>query len=366
MDKKALLLAGLVTAGFVILIWLSQTQNRTARLQTVTVYSRSNKSLSLFREWKNAAAGQSAVVNHKALLFIDELAEFDGIMIASPRLRISAKEATILAEYMMQGGRLMLSAHDRGTYANLGALLEQIRFKETIRDTPNFTNREIMPAATNERTTLFAPSQRYGFYSLIQFDGPHCRSQALSCFAREIPFGQGHMIITLGLPLPGNAMISHLNNLEFTLAFGQWTPRLLIDEYHHFFTQKTWGDLISRVDFALPLGGMLAGLILLFLFGHSSFYTRLPLLPPSRAHHDLNENIVNKFLQDPAMANEAVEKQHQFLLRLFPEHADRVNDLHRQASQRVSRRSRNLSQALQEAAQFHREQLKNRGRKGKG
>ncbi len=224
MDKKTLCLAGLVTVAFGLFIWLSQVQHRAEQLQSVNVYSRNNKSLSLLREWKQTALGQSVVVNNKAFLFGDELGEFDGILIASPRLQISTKEAKVLTEYMRQGGRLLVSAHDQTTYANLGALWKQVGFDHAIQDMPNFANREVVPATTDEQASLFEPGQSYGFYSLIQFAGLRCQSNSLACFAQEIEVEQGNMVVTLGLPLPGNAMISHHHNIDFTLAFGQWAP----------------------------------------------------------------------------------------------------------------------------------------------
>lgn len=396
MDKKSLLLAGLLIVAFVAFMWLSRASHQDGQLQTVTVYSRNNKSLSLFREWKEAAHGQSATVNNKAFLFPEELSAFDGIMIASPRRVITDKEAKVLAAYVRRGGRLIVSAHDKDTYTNLHSLLQELDIHDTVKDDADFQNQQITAVSPPDGAEIFAPGKHYGFYSLIQFSTILCEDSArvhagrspppvytsqtqqtqphqaannlryavLDCFAQEITIDQGKILLTLGFPLPGNAMISHLNNLDFTLSLGHWAPRLLIDEYHHFFTQKTWKDLLARADVAVPLGGMMTGLVLFFLLGHSRFHERALQAPLSRAYHDLNENIVRKFLRDPTMAGEALDTQHQFLLRLFPEHVDELNARYQQAKQQISRNPSALSRVMGDFTRFHQEQLIRRGIRG--
>ena len=86
MPKKSLLLAIVLMLAFLAYIRLSQISSQADKLRAVTVYSRANTSLSLFWEWKEAAAGHTVTINTKAFLFPEELLAFDGIMIASPRL----------------------------------------------------------------------------------------------------------------------------------------------------------------------------------------------------------------------------------------------------------------------------------------
>jgi hypothetical protein len=212
-------------------------------------------------------------------------------------------------------------------------------------------------------TEVFATGKTYGFYSVVQFYPARCADLSLECFARIYPLERGKVLLTLGLPLFGNAMLRHAHNMDFTVALGHWAPRLLIDEYHHFFTQKTWTDLAWRVDVALPLGGMIAGLLLFFLFGHSHFHEQVQHLPISRSYHALNENIVRRFLHDPALAGAALDIQQRFLLRLLPQQAETINALMQQAKQQVSRRPGTLPERLGEVVRFHREQLIRRGRK---
>lgn len=119
------------------------------------------------------------------------------------------------------------------------------------------------------------------------------------------------------------------------------------------------------MDFTLPLGGMIIGLVLFFLFGHSRFHERQLKPVRARAYHELNENIVRKYLQDPSLAAEAVDQQQQFLQRLFPQQIEAVNDLHQTSRQTVSRNPKALPQVLHDFAHFHREQLRSRGRREK-
>ncbi len=372
MDKKSLYLAGLIILGFAAWIWQMQTNNRAEQHRAVTVFSRSNRSLSLFREWKESAPGQSVAINRKAFLFPQELTAFDAIMIASPRMHIQSKEAKNLADYVAEGGRLVLSAHDRRTYKNLSSVLDMLDIDRAIEDHKAFTNKQITAATLSDEHALFIPQRQYGFYSLIQFDcaceleTSACEPRNLACFVHDKDVGKGQVVLLLGLPLPANSMVEHLANIDFTLALGRWAPHLLIDEYHHFFTDKTAQDLLARLDFTLPLGGMIVGLILFFLFGHSRFHER-PFKPVrARAYHELNENIVRKYLQDPSLALEAVDQQRQFLQRLFPEQIEAVNDLHQYGRQTVSRNPKALPQVLRDFVHFHREQLRSRGRRENG
>jgi hypothetical protein len=353
----------LLSVAFAALLWLSHASYQAEQLRAVTVYSRNSTSLSLFRDWKEVAHGQAVAINQEAFLFPERLSGFDGVMIASPRRLITAKEARVLATYVRQGGRLLVSAHDQGTYANLHDLLQALDIRDAVAEYPGFKNKQIIAVSPPDRTEVFDPGKQYGFYSLIRFATPHCQEQALECFARERTIERGKVLLTLGLPLPGNAMLSQAHNLDFTVALGHWAPRLLIDEYHHFFTQQTWTDLLLRADVAVPLGGMIAGLVLFFLFGHSRVHERVLHAPLSRPYHALNENIVRKFLLDPALAGEALDMQRQFLLRLFPEHGEAVNTLCQHAQQRVSRRPGALARALGDVTRLHRELLIRRGRR---
>jgi hypothetical protein len=364
MHKKSLLLAGLLLVAFLAYMWLSHVSSRANKLQTVTVYSRSNTSLSLFREWKEAAAAHTVAINIQAFLYPESLSEFDGIMIASPRLPISAKEASILAAYVRQGGRLIVSAHDASTYSSLSQVFRALGIHDAVQDNPAFQNKQVTVVVPRGTSEIFDPGKPYGFYSVIRFASDHCQENALACFAQEVVIDQGKVLVTLGLPLPANAMIGRLHNVDFTLALGQWAPRLLIDEYHHFFTEKTWKDLLTRADFAVPLGGMLAGLVLFFLFGHSPFHERPLSIPTSRSYHALHMNIVGKFLRNPTMAGAALDKHRQFLQRLFPQHGKTIEQLYQHGRQHLSQNPGSLARVLGDFMRFHQEQLRSRGRKG--
>ena len=363
MHKKSLGLAGLLIVGFAVLMWMQQFTQNVEQRRAVTVYSRNSQSLSLLREWKDIAPGQAVAINKKAFLFPQDLQAFDGVMIASPRMSLQEKEAKTLANYVIQGGRLVLSAHDRGTHSHFHRLFKALEIQWGIRDIENFQNRQITTVAASDGDALFEPQQLYGFYSLIQFDRA-CAPPALDCFARRAEVGRGEVLLLLGLPLAANAMVHYAGNIDFTLALGRWAPRLLIDEYHHFYTDKTLADVFARLDFTLPLGGMIAGLLLFFCFGHSTFHERALRPVSARSYHELNVNIVRKFLREPNLARDAVAQQRQFLQRLFPEQREALDDLHQRGGQSVSRNPRALPQVLDDFACFHREHLKRRGRKG--
>ncbi|MDH3603264.1 MAG: hypothetical protein OEU26_26925, partial [Candidatus Tectomicrobia bacterium] len=252
MPKKPLILAVLAVAAFAVLIWLELARNQDDQLQAVTVYSRHNKSLSLFREWKEAVHGQSVSIHRKAFLFPDKLSAFDGMMIASPRRPVAAKEARVLAAYVRRGGRLLLSAHDSTTYEHFQLLLDHLEINGAVTPHLSFKPKQVAAVTPETGTDLFEAGKPYGFYSLIQFADSACEPHSLDCFVRRIEVEQGNVLLILGLPLPANAMVSHLSNVDFTLAVGRWAPHLLIDEYHHFFTEKTWQDLLVRAEFTVP------------------------------------------------------------------------------------------------------------------
>ena len=365
MNKTSVSLVVLLLLGLVAVIWLGQVRDEVEQMQSVTVYSRHNKSLSLFREWKAGATGQSVSVNKKAFLFPDELAGFDGVMIASPRRAIAAREAEILADYVRQGGRLILSAHDHETYDQLDWLLFELDLPRPgeIEVHANYQSRQVRTVVPEDNQVGFDRERAYGFYSLIQFSPAGCEGRELACFVQWREIEAGQVLLVLGLPLMGNAMVERLSNMDFTLFVGRWAPHLLIDEYHHFFTQKTWSDLLARIDFTVPLVGMVVGLVLFFGFAHSRFHERVLNLAASRTYHELNENVVRKFLRNPALTADALDQQRQFMLRLFPTQAEAVNTLYARFSQQVSRNPKVFPQALGEFVRFHQDQLKRRGRR---
>ena len=91
-----------------------------------------------------------------------------------------------------------------------------------------------------------------------------------------------------------------------------------IDEYHHFFTRRNIWDLLVKPTFILPIGGIVVGSILFFMFGSRPRPVRVMKKLSSSTHHDMSEGLILKFIKDPVTFRQFIIKYMNDLKRMYP------------------------------------------------
>ena len=157
--------------------------------------------------------------------------------------------------------------------------------------------------------------------------GGDCVAEPWPCYVRREAAGDGEVLIFAGFPPLSNALISRGDNARLAFRLVDGTEGIAFDEYHHFFTDRTVGDLLATPSFFFPLIGFV-GIVLLFLiFGYSEYHETAmqePSSTPARSHHLFNEKIVQGVMARPTGLKEGITRQATFMSRAFPRERDLI------------------------------------------
>jgi hypothetical protein len=315
--------------------FISQNQ----RMGGVTAFSQGAAGTGIFYSYLEKS-DRAPELRQSALLTEQDLKGKGGLAVFSPSSPLSAHEANLIAKFVAEGGKLLVSAHHEASLAALSRLLSEVHASVSFKKRSNFKNGEVTAASPSETFSLFGAHESYSFYSAFQITG--CLDP-FDCFVKRTRYKKGEIIFIAGLPLVSNALIHLSDNRKFGFRVARWAAPLLIDEYHHFFSDKTLWDLVKEPAFGLTLAGVLVAVLLFFVFGHTEFHES-SLLPAVRAsgltYHQVNEGIVLEKLRTPEAFRAALQQQEIFLLRCFPE---RRRDLISQLETERLRRPQTLS-----------------------
>jgi hypothetical protein len=296
------------------------------RYTAVTVYNRFAGGTSLFYDWMNSVQPGAAVSKSSALLNASELKGVDAFLIFSPRAALSPREIDLVERFVAEGGKVLLAFHGDISYELLRPLLRRWEMAAELKPNPGFHNREPQVWQANEDSALFQKAGKYAFYTSRLLARPTCRQSEFDCVVWQKDWKKGHVVLLAGLPLVSNGVLQVADNRQFALRLEAWAPHVLIDEYRHFFSDKTWMDLLREPSVAVPLLGFLTALLCFLVFAYTQLHQvrEATADPEPRSYHAANEAIALGTL-NRRDAWAAVLRQHQrFLKRLFPDEADRL------------------------------------------
>lgn len=328
--KKSLLLAVLVVAVF-FGIWLVQDRaEENVRKSSVTAFSRQATGMSVFYELvKNTAEDKSAAVilGQKSHLTDGALDDIRTVALFSPLFGIKRRERNLLLEFVGRGGHLLLSFHDAASFGRIKALTKPFGLTLKSQDDEDFKNRATVTAVSNLTDDVFAAGETYEFYSPLLMVGPACDARSFACYVFTAPYEDGAVTVIAGIPPLSNALIGKSDNAKIAFRLiGAGTP-LLINEYVHGFTNRSFWDLMKLPEFALPFCGMLALVLLYYLFAHTPFHVSSLALPertPSISYHHVSEDMMAELVRKPEAYGRAVREHVRLLTRLFPRDRERI------------------------------------------
>jgi hypothetical protein len=317
-----------------------------------SIYSQDAGSLSVFAKLLDRRGEGKLRIYRTAFLDNMQLDSTSTLMIFSPKFEISTREAKIVGDFVRAGGKLYLSAKDIADQENLSTIFHELKLDAEIKTKP-FPQYKKGEVVTFDRT----------FYSYYQFDS--CVPTSADCFHRVYPIGgataavgqhSGEVHYFLGLMPLSNALLSYAGNQEFALQLAINSPTVIIDEYHHFFSDKRFYDFILDLSVSAPLIGIFLLLLLLFLLGYyPALDQRLIERSQSSAlsFHQLNQGLVCSALSNISPTDLSPTKiQLQFLERIL---GSEVAEL---ALSNFS--TKNYLQRGKEIILFHQKVLKNR------
>ena len=315
-QKRALF--GLAVAGLILFAQIAEHFGNSAeKLKAVTAFGRSATGTSAFHQWLIETKAAPAKLARKALLHETDLGT-EAYAILSPRSPVTARESKQLHAFVQKGGKLILSFHDIPTRKNLAHLVGVLGFSFSVQEAPAFENGKATVVEVEKDDLLFKKGEKIAFYSADQLGGFACALNSLGCFREIHEVGKGTVLLLAGLPFFSNGLIGLENNAAAALRLARWGNGIAFDEFHHFFSDRTWVDLLLNLSFSLPLLGLLLLLILFFVFGHTRFHQKQREVPPPSANsmHDWNEGIVTASVTNYSLA-EAMAFHRRSLQQIF-------------------------------------------------
>lgn len=367
MRKRRLVLVVLVVLFW--LAWQSQSyySDRRARLSSVTAHSTSATGMSIFQQLSERTKPGQARLHQVAFLDRNALEEVEDLAVYSPKKMFSPHEAQLVADFVeQQGGRLLLSFHNETTHAALSPLLSALEIPVPIEEDKEFRNNTAVLFSPPSGDGLFRSEEQYAFYSRWRMKGKDCSSDPWECYVKEQKAGRGEVLIFASFPPVSNALIPRADNAKLAFRLIERAESIAFDEYHHFFTDKTFADLLATPEFLLPLLGFLGIVLLFFVFGYSEYHeTAMEATPPAptSSHHRFYEKVVQGVIVRSHGLQEGIALQTAFMRRAFPRERGQIDAEERRLAEKYgdSGAERDL---LAKAARFitlHRKILTQRG-----
>lgn len=285
---------GLAIVGFLVFsVWAEHYGANAEKHRSVTVFGRSALGTSVFHQWLTETKAAPTRLAQKAVLTESDVGN-EAYAILSPRAPISKREAKQLEAFVRNGGKLILSSHNEATQRNLRYLATQLNVALPDEEVEGFTNAIAVTLSVTKDDALFRRGEKIAFYSAHQFGGRACATDPLACYRQIHSLDKGTVLVLAGLPFFANGLIAQADNSAAALRLAAWGKGITFDEYHHFFSDRTWLDLLKNLSFSVPMFGMLLLMILYFVFGHAEFHQKRPPAEklPANSMHDWNEGIV--------------------------------------------------------------------------
>lgn len=312
------------------------------KYSSVTSLSSGPSGLSVFRELGEALYPGSIIDRRKPILEEPDLNAVDAYLLLSPRFAVTEREAGFLKSYLQNGGILIASFHSEQTYSALRPLFRVLKLDIEIDSVKSFKNYRIMKAAGSSSVPFFEESKEYGVYASKHFVSDACPSPGseasrvpIDCFVRYQQIGRGQLLLFSGIPPLSNGLIGYGGNPHLALSVLRNAMRLTIDEYRHFFSEKTFSDLLAEPVFTAPILTLVLAALLFLLFGDSD-------VPESASqktrrkkavhYHDFGANVIRGLLGGKRGLESAVALHQRFLMQLFPARAAEISEICRQHS----------------------------------
>jgi hypothetical protein len=328
-SSKVLVLVGLLSllGLFIFLQVLAARRSSSAQVSTV---ASSGTGLSTFLSFADKLYPSQVTLKRSAVFSSEELRQTGAMLILSPEMDISTREGAILKKFVQDGGLLLLSFHQKSSWRALAQLRTALGITEEIEPFTEFENYKSNRATAPQGIPLFEGGEVYSFYSALTFTRKECRGGNFDCFVLHHRLGQGDVVLISGLPPLANGLLPFSGNQVFAANLIPTVGSVVIDEYRHFYSDKTLGDLLTKPSFIFPMLALLTGALGFFIFGYSeparlADRSRREKVRP--AFHDFSLNALRGILATSEGLAGAVALQEKSLVARFPSGAARIKQI---------------------------------------
>ena len=293
------------------------------RYSSSTSFSRQAQGVSVLLEFLKRVKPFGVVVHKSATLDQNEFSRGDVFLALSPKSPYSAREARILKTFVENGGHLVISTESPQASANVEQLMKVFGLSETRKAFPDFVNRTTVsgrPAVARGPIPDTAPLEFYSRYGFPSDGGLN--------FVKEETVGDGTVTLMTGIPIFANAMIGRGQNWRAAHQLAMAQGRVVFDEYHHLFSEKSVWSLLREPYFALPVFGTVLVAILFFTFGRfgrADAWSEAPPAPHSRSFHDFGNSVFKGLARQSRAEDLGVQEHASFLRSLFPDASHQIS-----------------------------------------
>ncbi len=318
--RKTIYLAiGLILFVF-LYIWVEWKKSKIPQMTSTSVYGQSSLGVQLFYRLAEELDSDQVVVHRKSL-WQGEIPPNAILFLLSPKKDLSSRYIEILSTFVERGGRLVLSFENNSSWLNIQPLLKKLQGPSKMTEDKQFKNAKLSIKSPKKNLSWLQTKENYAFYSRYWIEGEGCSKGSFSCYVRQWSHKKGEVTLMAGLPLFSNALLERKDNRQFAFRLIAEDAPLWFDEYHHFYSDHTFGQLLLKPSFGLPLLGMMICVWLFFILGHNRFseaQTQQKKQPATASFHRLNENILEKRLEASGHYQNVLRLHQSFLEKIFP------------------------------------------------
>lgn len=312
-------LASTLILGTFCYYFLIQYQTSNKKYETITTFSSNATGMNVFYEIANRINPSKVEISKKAFFEDINVNKYSYVLILSPNQGISEREASIIKKYLNDGGNLILSILRKEELLLVEHLLKALELKIKTYPNENFTNQVPQEIKGSNLSSLISANESYSFYSGGSLIENNDSKAGIKDFYTVKPIGKGHLHLMLGIPPISNLLITQSHNRQIAYRIIDSPGTILIDEYRHFFTEKTLTDLFLDPSFSIPLLGMALLVFIYLLFSNPhDLDNSHEIIPKETDYHQLNSNLILGLWRSKGLLNEALVSQGHTLANKFP------------------------------------------------
>ena len=229
------------------------------------------------------------------------------LIVSSPLGEFSTREAAIVRSFIEAGGKLLLSCHEEACQESVKRIAAELGTDFVTIENQDYV--DSVPERISLEGDDFFSSGQYAFYGARSFysDGEK--------YLRRSSVGLGQVFaISSVFPL-ANGLIGQADNWRLAEALIRQSDAIIIDEYHHFFSERSFADLLMTPWVSLPLLGLLAAALAFFFFGESVLIETAGTSVRVPSFHRFSQDALRGLLEDKKVYAEALKRQNQIVRR---------------------------------------------------
>ena len=267
------LLIGLIVLSIFLIYFIAEREeDQTTSEAAVT---RGQGALSLDRLTKYAASSNGVLEVHawrKPTNFAEDLPsespDQQSLMFLGLRMRPSAREMKLLEQFLPEEARqIVISGHDDPSELVMESFASAMGLQLKLTRNPNFENFAPVRITSTVNDWPFREGEVYEFYSRSRFQSPACEAHPVHCYMVVAPWHKAQAVFMTGLPIFSNGLLGREDNAKLALRILEGRRQVYVDEYHHYFSERTWWDLAREPLFAFPATIFGLALLLYAFFG---------------------------------------------------------------------------------------------------